>query len=126
ERAVLVEREARLVAAGRGLTHLDDLRRAAGLGADDAELRGEVGLESVVGAEGVDRGVELAAHDLGFHVELAPVLLAHVLVDELAPELLEAGPPDPLDGPLRFDVARPGERPPEADAPAGEDRLLRV
>src|SRR6185295_104954 len=98
------------VAAGRGLAHVDGPRLAAGLGADDRELRLEVVLEPVVAAERVDVGVEDAARGVALHVELAAVLLAHVLVHELAPELLEAGPAQPLDRPLALDVARPRER----------------
>ena len=60
------------------------LRPARALG---RELRGRVVVEPIVGVERVDHRVHRPAVDLGFHVELAAPLLAHVLVHELPPEL---------------------------------------
>ncbi len=56
-------------------------------------------VEAIIGVEGVDDGVHGAAVHFRPHVELAPALLPHVLVNELPPELRPTRPAGPVGGP---------------------------
>src|SRR5690606_9575692 len=122
ERSVLREREARLVAARRGLAQrviLADPRLAAGPAHRPLDVHGggELVEELVVAADRVDHHAHLAARDLRGHVERLAASLAHVLAHELRPEARVPGPAEPLDRPAVLHVAGPRERPAEAHAP---------
>ena len=95
---------------------------------DFNDLLGDPMTLALMKADRVDRHAHVARGrvDLRPHVEHLTLLLAHVLANELRPELPPLRPAKPLDRPEVLHVARPGHRVPEAHAPARENGLTQL
>ena len=90
---------------------------------EDGRSRVEVARRAVR-FDRLDVEARLAVDRLERRLDAAGLLAGEGPADELAEELRETRPADPVRGPPAGRVGRPGDRPPEAVLPLGQERVV--